>query len=203
MLPGSVHFGSHPLVTRFIKGVFETRPSVPRYKEIWDVNSVLKILATWTLGVELSLRDMSWKLTTLLALLSGQGVQTLKPLTLTSMTLTANRCVFMIDTPLKTTRPGKHLGRIEFLAYEPDRNLCVVQHLQAYIDRTSHLRGETDQLLIGYQKPHKLCQLTLLLDGSRMSWPMQELTLVCIKLTAQEQLSHQQQRENRSLLTLS
>lgn len=155
VLPGSVHFGSHPLVTRFVKGVFESRPSLPRYKEIWDVNSVLKVLATWTLGVDLSLRDMSWKLTMLLALLSGQRVQTLKALTLTSMTLTANKCVFTIETPLKTTRPGKHLGRIEFLAYEPDRNLCVVQHLQAYIDRTSHLRGETDQLLIGYQKPHK------------------------------------------------
>ena len=67
----------------------------------------------------------------------------------------------------------------------------------------SHLRGETDQLLIGYQKPHKPCQLTLLLDGSRMSWPKQELTLVYIKLTAQEQLSYQRQRENKSLLTLS
>ena len=204
VLPGSVHFGSHPLVTRFIKGVFETRPSLPRYKEIWDVNSVLKILANWTLGVELSLRDMSWKLTMLLAVLSGQRVQTLKALTLTSMTLTANRCVFMIDTPLKTTRPGKHLGRIEFLAHEPDRNLCVVQHLQAYIDRTSHLRGETDQLLnLAIRNRTNLCQLTLLLDGSRMSWPKQELTLVCIELTAQEELSHQQQRENRSLLTLS
>ena len=135
VLPGSVHFGSHPLVTRFVKGVFESRPSLPRYKEIWDVNSVLKVLATWTLGVDLSLRDMSWKLTMLLALLSGQRVQTLKALTLTSMTLTANKCVFTIETPLKTTRPGKHLGRIEFLAYEPDRNLCVVQHLQASIDR--------------------------------------------------------------------
>ena len=149
VLPGSVHFGSHPLVTRFVEGVFETRPSLPRYKEIWDVNSVLRVLATW------SLRDMSWKLTMLLAILSGQRVQTLKALTLTSMTLTANKCVFTIDTPLKTTRPGKHIGRIEFLAYEPDWNLCVVQHLQDYIDRTSHLRGETDQLLIGYQKPHK------------------------------------------------
>ena len=155
VLPGSVHFGSHPLVTRFVKGVFETRPSLPRYKEIWDVDSALKVLATCTLGAELSLRDMSWKLTMLLALLSGQRVLTLKALTLTSMTLTVNKCVFTIDTPLKTTRPGTHLGRIEFLTYEPDRNLCVVQHLQHYIDRTSHLRGETDQLLIGYQKPHK------------------------------------------------
>ena len=98
--------------------------------------------------MELSLTDMSWKLTMLLALLSGQRVKTLKALTPTSMTLTANKCVFTIDTPLKTTRPGKHLGRIEFLTYEPDRNLCVVQNLQDYIDRTSHLSGKTDQLLL-------------------------------------------------------
>ena len=36
-----------------------------------------------------------------------------------------------------------------------------------------------------------------------MSWPKHALTLTCIKLTAQEQLSHQLQRENRSLLTPS
>ena len=84
------------LVTRFVKDVFERRPSLPRYKEIWDINSVLKVLATWTLGVDVSLRDMSWKLTMLLALLSSQRVQTLKALTLTSMTLIANNCVFTL-----------------------------------------------------------------------------------------------------------
>ena len=88
------------LVTRFVKDVFERRPSLPRYKEIWDINSVLKVLATWNLGVDVSLRDMSWKLTMLLALLSSQRVQTLKALTLTSMTLIANNCVFTIETLL-------------------------------------------------------------------------------------------------------
>lgn len=61
VLPGSVHFGNHQVVTRFVKGVFETRPSLPQYKEIWDVNSVLKALATWTLGVELSLKNVMAK----------------------------------------------------------------------------------------------------------------------------------------------
>ena len=94
VLPGSVNFGSHMLVTRFVKGVFERRPSLRRYKEIWDINSVLKVLATGTLGVDLSLRDTSWKLTMLFALLSSQRVKALKALTLTSMTLIANKCVF-------------------------------------------------------------------------------------------------------------
>lgn len=89
----------------------------------------------------------------LLALFSGLHVQTLKAVTMTSMTLTANKYAFTIDTPLKTTRPGKN--QMDFLAYEPNQNLSVVQHLQDSIYRTSYLRGETDQLLIGYQKPHK------------------------------------------------
>ena len=29
----SESFGTHPLVSRFMKGVFETRPSLPRYGE--------------------------------------------------------------------------------------------------------------------------------------------------------------------------
>lgn len=61
VLPGSVHFGSHQVVTRFVKGVFETRPSLPQYKEIWDVNSVLKALATWTLRVDLGLKNVMAK----------------------------------------------------------------------------------------------------------------------------------------------
>ena len=63
--------------------------------------------------------------------------------------------IYHWHTPLKTTRPGHHLKPIEFLAHQPDQNLCVVTHLQTYIDRTSSLRGDADQLLIGYQKPHK------------------------------------------------
>ena len=74
----------------------------------------------------------------LLALFSGLRVQALKALTMTSMTLTANKYAFTIDTPQKTTRPGKHLGQTEFLAYEANQNLSVVQHLQYPIDRTSY-----------------------------------------------------------------
>ena len=40
-LPGGQSFGHHSLVTRFLKGVFELRPALPRYKEIWDVSPVL------------------------------------------------------------------------------------------------------------------------------------------------------------------
>ena len=34
VLPGSIQFGRHLLVTRFVKGVFEVRPALPRYKDM-------------------------------------------------------------------------------------------------------------------------------------------------------------------------
>ncbi len=37
-------FGQHTLVKRFMKGVFELRPSFPRYKSVWDVNVVFNYM---------------------------------------------------------------------------------------------------------------------------------------------------------------
>ena len=36
--------GAHPLISRFMKGVFNKRPPRPRYEEIWDVKPVLDYL---------------------------------------------------------------------------------------------------------------------------------------------------------------
>ena len=46
--PGSnntdLNLGTHPLVRRFMKGVFILRPALPRYNVTWDVNIVLNYL---------------------------------------------------------------------------------------------------------------------------------------------------------------
>ena len=34
----SLPFGQLPVVKRFMKGIFEPRPALPRYKSIWDVS---------------------------------------------------------------------------------------------------------------------------------------------------------------------
>ena len=40
-------FGCKELVKRLMKGVFEQKLALPRYKNTWDVNIVLKELKTW------------------------------------------------------------------------------------------------------------------------------------------------------------
>ena len=45
MLPWFPNISEHPLIKRFIKGVFKTKPPKPRYTYTWDINKVLSYIA--------------------------------------------------------------------------------------------------------------------------------------------------------------
>ena len=155
MLKNSETFGTHPLVSRFMKGVFESRPSLPRYSETWDVNVVLKYLSNLGQPEEQTLKMLTYKTAMLLALLTGQRRQTLHAFDVTAMQLNPEKCVFVIKTLLKTSRPGKHLSSVEFQSYKEDRTLCPVSHIAEYVKRTASLRGTQHGFFISYRKPHK------------------------------------------------
>ena len=53
----------------FSKGTFATRPTLPKYKEVWDVNTVLEHLKTLHTAETLSLTLLSLKLGMLMAML--------------------------------------------------------------------------------------------------------------------------------------
>lgn len=153
-LPGGNTFGTHPLVTRFLKGVFELKPSLPRYTSIWDVGTVLQYLKTLHPISKLQLKTLTKKLTMLLCLLTGQRCQTLTKLDISLMQALPDKYVFTIGEKLKTTKPGKHLEPIELVAYKQDESLCVVSHITHYLHMTKELRGQNCQLLISFIKPH-------------------------------------------------
>ena len=77
VLPNGTVVGQHPYVKRLVKGVFETKPALPRYTCIWHVKIVLKYLKNLGLNTELTLKLLTLKLVMLLGLLSGQPCQTL------------------------------------------------------------------------------------------------------------------------------
>ena len=97
---------SHPLVSRFIKaGIFEARPAIPKYSEAWDIKQELSYLQTLHPSESLTLKDLTHKLAMLLAArLSGQRRQTLHSLGFSDMKLSPKKCVFVIQTLLKTPR---------------------------------------------------------------------------------------------------
>lgn len=155
-LPGNISVGNHPLITRFLKGVFQTRPSLPRYTSIWDVGVVLTFLKTLSPASKLILKDLTFKLTMLLMLVSGQRIQTIHSLDIENMITHSSYFQFKIPCKLKQTKPGRHLEDLCFKAYAPDKRLCVYNYLKAYLEATRLLRpqGQT-QLLISYTNPYK------------------------------------------------
>jgi len=121
----------------------------------WNVDNVLEMLETWWPLPALSLKDLTLKVSMLMALLSGQRCQTLHALDIDHMRLTEKSCTFFISDLLKHSRRGTHQAPIELLAFSPKPELCIVKHIHAYLDCTSKLRCSENKLFISLQKPHK------------------------------------------------
>jgi len=64
--------GKNPYVIRYMRGIFNIRPSQPRYTFIWDVNRVLEVLRKLSPVRSLSLKDLTLKLTMLIAIIAAK-----------------------------------------------------------------------------------------------------------------------------------
>lgn len=147
--------GSHPLVKRLLKGVFNKRPALPKHKFIWDVAPVLSTLEKLHPVKDISLRALTLKLVMLLALLSGQRIQTFHGLNLRDLFFDDDKLIIKVNFLLKTSKPGKHLQDIIIKAFLPNQKLCLLTVIKEYLKRTFPLRGNEQKLFISYVKPYK------------------------------------------------
>jgi hypothetical protein len=148
-------FGVHPLVSRCMKGIFELKPALPRYSEIWDVDIVLAYLKGFSpLKGSLSFKDLTLNLNMLLCLTTGQRGQTIHKMNIDFIQELDDGFRIVINEKIKQTKPGKHLAPIVLKAYPEDKRICVVDYLKEYLTRTLELRKGKTQLLISYSKPH-------------------------------------------------
>jgi integrase len=150
-----IPFRKDPLVCRFLKGVFELKPCLPKYAEIWDVNKVTCYLQQFTSVSEVSLKDLTMNLATLLCLLTGQRCQTIHKIDMNFIQLETDKCIITIREVLKHTKAGKHQVPLELHSYPKDKRVCVLEYLKEYIKRTTVLRGEQSKLFVSFVKPHK------------------------------------------------
>ena len=117
--------GKHPLICKFMKGVFHERPALPRYQATWDVQIVLNRLKKWAPVRKLSLKELTLKLIMLLALVSGQRCQTLHALSLDNMSVGKSSYKFHVTTLVKQSAPGRAQPIVILPAFPADRRLCI------------------------------------------------------------------------------
>ena len=157
-----ITFGKHPLVQRFMKGVFRLRPTLPKYTFTFDATVVLQYLKQMDPLDKLSLKDLSLKLAMIICLLSAQRDQVLAALVITAMQLCEEKCTFYIKELMKTSRPGKHTPPVELLSYPYDKSLCPVTLIKHYLWRTFNIRGVFIILFVSYTYPHQPVTTTTL-----------------------------------------
>lgn len=147
--------GSHPLVTRYMAGVFNLRPTKPRYTDTWDVSKLLCYLKMLPPVNTLSLKMLSYKLATLTVLTQASRSHSISLLTLEGMRKDETSFTLYYNGLLKQSRKGKPNPVVILKKYSPDRRLCVYNVLEEYLLRTKVLRGEEKRLFISYIKPYK------------------------------------------------
>ena len=153
-LVGNENLGSHPLVQRFVKGVFVKKPMLPRSVNIWDVSVVLDKLRIMFPLDSLSLKDLTMKTVMLMLLLTGQRGQTIHLLRIHDVQLVNDTVKIAYNYLLKTSRPSHHLASVIIDSYNLDLGLCLVHTLRHYLERTMDIRKD-DSLFVGTMKPHK------------------------------------------------
>ena len=152
---GNMTIGKHPLVQRLVKGVFHETPSLPRYHNTWDTNKVLQFLKTFASLTEIKLRELTYKLIMLCALVTGQRCQSLHLMNLDTMIKSASSYRFVIHNLVKQSAPGKAQPVLVLPKFDEDERLCVYSVLEEYVQRTNSIRNNESQLFISFAKPHK------------------------------------------------
>ena len=90
----------------------------------------------------------------LLPLLLGQRGQTIRLLDTNNIALSKNEVRWRIGDLIKTSNPKNHMDKLAFSAYPPDRRLCVITYVKAYLNRTALLRRKETGFLISFEKSH-------------------------------------------------
>ena len=108
--------GSHHLIGKFFKGVFNRRPALPRNNVTWDADVVLNFPKTWAPAKRLCLRQLTLKVTVLLLLLSGQRGQTIWLLDTCNITISKNEVRWRIGDLIKTSNSKNQVDELVFAA---------------------------------------------------------------------------------------
>jgi integrase len=154
-IKGHQSLGTHPLIKRFIKAVYQTRPVFPKYQNVWDVDIVLSYLQGLSPLCELSLKLLTLKLVMLMLLATGQRCQSIYLLDLKQIRIVDKSVVFVLDRLVKQSRPGKAQPVLTLPYFGSNESLCVFTVLKEYLQRTRGLRQGHTQLLVSYIKPYK------------------------------------------------
>ena len=116
--------GQHPLICRLVKGVFQSRPPLPRYTQTWDVQKVLNYLDSLGDNQMLSLKHLTWKVTMLLALSRPSRSADLSKLDISKWVYKPDGICFYPNTLAKQSRSTSQISNFSSPLFQKEID-CV------------------------------------------------------------------------------
>lgn len=140
---------------RFMKGAFNLKPNMPKYDITWDPQIVLDLYSKKEINEELSIKQLTKKLITLLAIVTAQRMQTLSLINIKNIQILKEKVLIKIPDVIKTSGLNKLQPLMNIPFYRKDCNVCAASALVSYLNRTQKLRSTENSLFISLNKPFK------------------------------------------------
>ena len=130
----------HPLINKYMTGVFNLRPPKPKLSFVWDVDILFTYFEQQGDYNSLSDKLLTQKLLILFLLLGAHRISTAKLFTVSNMVLNDLSVTFIPTEVLKHSRKGKPLDKFEYRSYT-DKKLCIISCLREYLTRRDEYVG--------------------------------------------------------------
>ncbi|KAJ8976062.1 hypothetical protein NQ317_002537 [Molorchus minor] len=149
----SPDLGQHPIINKFCKRVYNMRPSAPRYASSWDPSNILTYLSSLAPNEEISLKQLSIKLITLLALVTAHRMQTFFLIQVQNVVCKSSSMEIKVPSHIKTSGKGRLQPVLVLPYFQQNPSICAASTRSCYLSRTAELRS-CDRLFIPFKRPH-------------------------------------------------
>ena len=141
--------GCHPLIKRLLKGCYNLRTPLPKYRSTWDPDQVLQFMSSHDDD-----KYLAHKLATLLALATLCRVGELASIDRASIEFTPIGVSFCLTKPRKNQTTGAN--GVFNLTRHSNKSVCPVETMGLYICSTDNKRSEhnTVHLFIAHTRPY-------------------------------------------------
>ena len=160
VLPDGSTVGKDKNVTLFMKGISQMKPAQPRYLETWDPNVLIDMFKSedWNPCTNLNLMSLSVKLVVLILLATFNRGQLILALKMSRMIRVSDEEVRfkILASELKQGSRKNYIPEpVIFKRLVDEPELCILSHLDVYLEKTSDVRNSIDQLFLTTRKPFR------------------------------------------------
>ena len=151
---GFVKLSEHPFISRYLKGIYNRHPVLPKYCNTWDMSLLLKYYNSIDNYENLQFKDLLKNTVVLFMILGARRKQALFTITVDDIVVEENKIVLLPNKTLKHTNTCRPLEPLIYHRYRANNKLCIVECVNFYLGVWEKLvDANVMEFIITYGKP--------------------------------------------------